>query len=159
MTWSTGSDKIQQLLESGELEDVEPSLDVARRLLTDAEQHIASARTIAEAGDLTGAYQQLAYDALRKTAASLLAAQGLRATSRGGHVAVQDAVIAQFGDGARVFRAFGRLRRSRNRFEYPGDTASEPTVDDVNDALQVSAEAAEKSTTILDRGVLIPWRS
>lgn len=158
MTWSTGSDKIQQLLDSGELEDVEPSLDVARRLLTDAEQHIASARTIAEAGDLTGAYQ-LAYDALRKTAASLLAAQGLRATSRGGHVAVQDAVIAQFGDGARVFRSFGRLRRSRNRFEYPGDTASEPTVDDVNDALQVSAEAAEKSTTILDRGVLSPWRS
>lgn len=158
MTWSTGSERIQQLLDAGELEDVEPSLDVARRLLTDAEQHIVSARTIAEAGDLTGAYQ-LAYDALRKTAASLLAAQGLRATSRGGHVAVQDAVIAQFGDEARVFRAFGRLRRSRNRFEYPGDTASEPTVEDVNDALQVSAEAAEKSTTILDRGVLSPWRS
>ena len=61
MTWSTGSDTIQQLLESSELEDVEPSLDVARRVLTDAEQHIASAQTIAEAGDLTGAYQ-LAHD-------------------------------------------------------------------------------------------------
>jgi hypothetical protein len=44
-------------------------------------------------GDLPGAYQ-LAYDALRKSAASLLEVQGLRATSRGGHIAIQDAVIA-----------------------------------------------------------------
>jgi len=158
VTWSTGSERIHELLEAGELEEVEPSPDVARRLLTDAEQHLASARTISGAGDLTGAYQ-LAYDALRKTAAGLLAAQGLRATSRGGHIAVQEAVIAQFGDGARVFRAFGRLRRNRNRFEYPGDAASEPTAEDVDDALQVASEAADKSTTILDRGVLGPWRS
>ncbi len=158
MTWSAGSERIQELLDAGEIENVEPSADVARRLLTDAEQHIASARTISRAGDLSGAYQ-LAYDALRKTAASLLAVQGLRVTSRGGHIAVQEAVIAQFGDGARVFRAFGRIRRNRNRFEYPGDTASEPTNDDVDDSLKVATEAAEKAATILDRNVLSAWLS
>jgi hypothetical protein len=102
VTWATGAEAIRNLIDKGELEEVEPSAEIGQRLLLDAEQHLASARTIADAGDLTGAYQ-LAYDALRKTAASLLAVQGLRATSRGGHVAVQDAVVAQFGSGVREF--------------------------------------------------------
>jgi len=106
MTWSTGAAKIRELLENGELDVVESSVTIARQLLADAERHLASARTIGRAGDLSGAYQ-LAYDALRKAAASLLAAQGLRATSRGGHIAVQDAVIAQFGDGVAEFRSDG----------------------------------------------------
>ncbi len=97
---------------------------------------------------MSGAYL-LAYDALRKSAASLLAVQGLRATSRGGHIAVQDAVIAQFGGTVRGFRAFSRLRRNRNRFEYPGDAASEPTADDVDDALNVAREAVDRAGTIL----------
>lgn len=158
MTWATGAERIRELLAQGELEEVEPSVEIARRLLADAKQHIASARTIADAGDLTGAYQ-LAYDALRKTAASLLAVQGLRATSRGGHIAVQDAVVAQFGNGVREFGSFSRIRRNRNRFEYPGDSASEPTEDDLDDALRVTSEAADKTATILERGVLGPWRS
>jgi hypothetical protein len=78
-----------------------------------------------ERGDLPGAYQ-LAYDALRKSAASLLEAQGLRSTSRGGHSAVQDAVIAQFGTSIRALRSFSRLRRARNSFEYPSTDALSP---------------------------------
>jgi len=156
MSWTRGADRIRALIEQGELEPVEPSLAIGRHLLADADQHTRSARTIGEIGDLTGAYQ-LAYDALRKAAASLLAVQGLRATSRGGHVAVQDAMVAQFGEGVRAFRAFGRLRRNRNRFEYPGDGASEPTADDLDDALQVAEEAVEKARTILEREVLGPW--
>lgn len=41
---------------------------------------------------------QLAYDAARKAAAALLATQGLRATTRGGHIAVLEAARAQFND-------------------------------------------------------------
>jgi len=74
-------------------------------------QHLASARMIASSGDLTCAYQ-LADDARRKSSAALLSAQGLRATSRGGHVAVQDAVNAQFGEAVTAFRAFARVRRN-----------------------------------------------
>ncbi len=157
MTWTTGADHVRELLDQGELEQVEASEQIARRLLSDAEQHLASARTISTQGDLTGAYQ-LAYDALRKTASSLLAVQGLRATSRGGHVAVQDAVVAQFGSGISELRAFSRIRRSRNRFEYPGDAASEATEDDVADALQIAEGALDKTITIFDRGLLGPWR-
>jgi uncharacterized protein (UPF0332 family) len=156
VTWSPGNARIRELLTAGELEQVESSVEIAQRLVRDAEQHVASARAIASAADLTGAYQ-LAYDALRKSAAALLAAQGLRATSRGGHIAVQDAVIAQFGDTVRAFRAFGRLRRNRNRFEYPGDAASEPTVDDVDDAIAVATEAANRARVIIEQGVLDPW--
>jgi hypothetical protein len=94
---------------------------------------------------------------LRKSAASLLAVQGLRSTSRGGHIAVQDTVIAQFADTVSCFRAFSRLRRNRNRFEYPGDSASEPTTDDVDDALKIAREAVDRAGTILREGVLSQW--
>lgn len=54
----------------------------------------------------------------------MLARQGLRPTTKGGHYAVERAVRAQFGQG---FRQFGALRRRRNELEYPerpGDEAS-----------------------------------
>ena len=85
MTWQPGHDRIEELLAAGELEQVTPADSVASLLLEDAGRHLATAAAAVETGDLAGAYQ-LAYDALRKSAASLLAAQGLRATSRGGLV-------------------------------------------------------------------------
>ncbi len=108
------------------------------------------------AGDLSGAYQ-LAYDALRKSAASLLEAQGLRATSRGGHLAVQEVVTAQFGAAVRVFRSFGRIRRARNNFEYPSSNSPGPASDDIDDAIAVATQAREAATTILDQNVLTRW--
>ncbi len=96
MSWQPGRDQITRLIAASELDQVTADQTIALRLLDDARRHLNSASAAAEIGDLTGAYQ-LTYDAFRKSAASLLAAQGLRATSRGGHVAVQDAVTAQFG--------------------------------------------------------------
>ncbi|MGQ0824683.1 MAG: HEPN domain-containing protein [Actinomycetota bacterium] len=156
MSWTPGADRVRELLDASELEQIEPSTDVANRLMIEATRHVASAEAISAVGDTSGAYS-LAYDALRKSAASLLAVQGLRATSRGGHIAVQDTVIAQFGDTVRCFRAFSRLRRNRNRFEYPGDAASEAAEDDVEDALKVAREAVDRVSTILREGVLSPW--
>lgn len=90
-------------------------------------------------------------------AASLLEAQGLRATSRGGHLAVQEAVTAQFGTTVRVFRSFGRVRRARNSFEYPSSNSPGPTSDDIDDAIAVATKAREAATTILDQNVLTHW--
>jgi len=112
---------------------------------------------VAADGDLTGAYQ-LAYDALRKSAASLLAVQGLRATSRGGHVAVQRAVAAQFGTTVQAFRSFSRIRRTRNNLEYPDTDTPDPTGDDVADAITTGQNARNAAATILDQDVLTPWR-
>jgi uncharacterized protein (UPF0332 family) len=156
VTWSPGRERVRALVDAGELEQVESSIEVAHRLVRDAEQHVASARAILTSSDFTGAYQ-LAYDALRKSAVALLAVQGLRATSRGGHIAVQDTAIEQFGKTVGAFRAFGRLRRNRNRFEYPADSASEPTTDDVDDAISVAAEAATRARVIIESNVLDAW--
>ncbi len=77
-------------------------------------------RTAATAAGLiaTDAYSAyiLAYDATRFACVSLLAQQGMRATTSGGHYAIERAVRAQFGPG---FRPFGDLRRRRNELEYP----------------------------------------
>jgi hypothetical protein len=108
VTWQPGRDKVSELLTAAELEQVTPDHRVARLLLDDAGRHLATAATGLSSGDLSGAYQ-LAYDALRKSAASLLAVQGLRATSRGGHIALQEATRAQFGSTFKAFRSFGRF--------------------------------------------------
>jgi HEPN domain-containing protein len=156
MSWETGSERIQELINTGELGQVPPDTRLARRLLADAGRHLATAAAAQSTGDLPGAYQ-LAYDALRKSAASLLEAQGLRATSRGGHVAVQDAVIAQFGSSIRALRSFSRLRRARNSFEYPSTETPGPSEDDVKDAIRVAAEVNDAVGKVLESGILSPW--
>ena len=81
----------------------------------------------------------------------------LRATSRGGHIAVQDAVIAQFGSSIRALRSFSRLRRARNSFEYPSTETPGPSEDDVKDAIRVAREVNDAADKILESGILSPW--
>src|ERR1700689_930476 len=67
-------------------------------------------------GDVDGAFVA-AYDAYRMAAEALLARQALRATGGdGSHMAVEDAVSAQFGADIPAFAkpAFERLRRARH---------------------------------------------
>ena len=156
MSWGPGRERVRELIVAGEVEQVTPDLAIARRMLEDAGRHLATASQAKVAGDLAGAYE-LAYDALRKSAASLLEAQGLRATSRGGHLAVQEVVTAQFGTTVRIFRSFGRVRRARNSFEYPSSDSPGPTSDDIDDAIAVATQACEAATTILDQNVLTRW--
>ena len=61
--------------------------------MADADAHVRLASK-GTSDDPAGALQ-LSYDAARKAAAALLAVQGLRATTRGGHIAVIDSVRAQ----------------------------------------------------------------
>ena len=70
---------------------------------------------------------------------------------------MQEAILAQFGSTVRVFRAFGRIRRARNSFEYPSTTTPGPSPDDVTDAIAVATQAREAATTILGQSVLTPW--
>ena len=95
MNWERGREEIERLLGVGEIAHVPPSELVARRLLADADAHVVLARKGAD-DDPSGALQ-LGYDAARKASAALLAVQGLRATTTGGHIAVIEAVRAQFG--------------------------------------------------------------
>jgi uncharacterized protein (UPF0332 family) len=141
--------RIDALLRTSRLEQVSPDMALARRLLDDAARHLATAPSVLEMGDLPGAYQ-LAYDALRKSAAALLAARGLRATSRGGHVAVQDGVSALFGSAVPALRSFSRVRRARNSYEYPSSDTTAPDAAAVDDAITVARTVHDAATAILD---------
>jgi hypothetical protein len=150
MTWARGRAEVEQLLAKGELERVPASVGLARRLLAEARAHLDAAGLIVTV-DPSGAVQ-LAYDAARKSAVVLLAAQGLRATARGGHIAVQDAVVAQFGgsNGIPAFQRLGRLRRLRHQSEYPDTTTPSIVEDDASEALRDAKAMVGASSAVLE---------
>lgn len=120
--WARGEAEIEQLIARGGVERVSGAATDGTRLLEQARKTAATAAGLVF-DDPYSAYV-LAYDAARFACIALLAQQGLRATTSGGHDAVEQAVRAQFGDG---FRPFGILRRRRNELEYPhlpADTAT-----------------------------------
>jgi uncharacterized protein (UPF0332 family) len=121
-------------------------------LLASARRHVDSARLTAES-DPEAAYS-LAYDAARKSATALLAHQGLRPTTAGGHLAVVDVMRAQF-PGVPGLTSLDRLRRRRNQAEYPDPTGYDPiTVEEANEAIQVAATCIASAERLLERDEL-----
>lgn len=157
MSWERGRTEIERLIADGELERVTPSIDVAARLLHDADAHITLAAKGTE-DDPAGALQ-LSYDAARKASAALLAVQGLRATTRGGHIALIDAVRVQFNDrgGIEVFGRLHALRRRRNRAEYPDLDSPGVTGDDARSALATARAGFDAATRLIQAGHLVPF--
>jgi hypothetical protein len=149
MSWQQGRGKIDELIASGELQRVPADVTVAHRLLQTARGHLGSASEI-RSKDPEGAYA-VAYDAARKACAALLQAQGLRPTSRGGHIALRDSVLAQFVGltGGQALRPFDRLRRRRNETEYP---SGESTMDDeeIAEAIARSEQIVEFAEKLVD---------
>ena len=154
MTWARGRAEIQKLIDGRELELVEASIVVADRLLHDAEAHVGLAAKGID--DDPAGVLQLSYDAARKASAALLAVQGLRATTRGGHIAVVDAVRFQFNDkgGLPVFGKINRLRRRRNSTEYPSADSPGVTTEEAEQALTVARETIDAAKQLLGTGRL-----
>ena len=150
MRWQQGRDAIEGMITRAELERVPASREHADLLLLQANQHLKSAQAIASA-DPAGAYQLL-YDSARKALAAVLENQGLRATSRGGHIAVREAVSAQLDPPlGSVLRPFDRVRRRRNQAEYPA--ASQPAFqpDEIARDLPKIHEIVELAAKVLDQ--------
>ena len=145
--------------EPPELEHITPNSAHAQRLVGEAEGHVVSARAIQDS-DPPGAFQ-LAYDAARKSCEGLLAEQGLRSTQAGGHVAVADAVRAQFNGpgGVRVFGELHGLRRRRAGTQYPQHTTPPITVDDAAALTDEAEEIVQAARTLLDSSGLTPFAS
>ncbi len=143
--WNKGSEVIERLLETRYLEHVPADADTVAALLASARRHVASAAMTASA-DPEGAFA-LAYDAARKTATALLAHQGLRPTSAGGHIVIVEAINAQF-PGVAGLKSIDRLRRRRNQAEYPDPQNYDPVTTDeaaeAVDAARACTSAAEK---------------
>jgi hypothetical protein len=140
--WQRGEATITGLLASrdrqavtGAMTDGQAWLDRAARTLTTA-THIAA--------DDPESALILAYDAARQIGTGLLAQQGLRPTTQGGHLTVVRAVVDQF-DGP--FTALDRLRRRRNELQYPscpGDLIDPDEVFAAITAVHTLHEAATK---------------
>ena len=112
--WPRGEAEIEQLIASKQLQQVVGGQANGEQLFERAARTVATASEIAQDDPDSG--YVLAYDSARYAAAALLAQQGLRPTTSGGHYVVEVALRAQFGDG---FRSFGAMRRRRNELEYP----------------------------------------
>jgi hypothetical protein len=109
------------MLERRELTQVTANAQLADRLLATARQHVESARLLTDS-DPYLAYAAI-HDAIRKALSALLQMQGLRVTTSGGHLAVTQAVQAQFGASmGKILRPIDRIRVTRHEAEYPGPT-------------------------------------
>lgn len=116
--WKRGEAEVETLVAAGDLQKLTGAAANGERLLEKASVTLETARSVIER-DPDSAFV-LAYDAARQALTALLAHQGLRSTTKGGHYAVEQAARAQFGPG---FRQFGALRRRRNELEYAGPAA------------------------------------
>ena len=133
--WPRGEAEIEQLIANKQLQQVIGGQVNGAHLLQKASRTLETAGEIADQ-DPDSAYV-LAYDAARYSGTAILAHQGLRPTTSGGHYVVEVALRAQFGDG---FRPFGAMRRRRNELEYPTGPGETTTHDEAQRAVQ-DAEA------------------
>jgi uncharacterized protein YutE (UPF0331/DUF86 family) len=104
---------------------------------TNAKKHLESSKAISKS-DPAGSYQ-LAYDAARKSIQAILALNGLRVRSAGGHFAfVRIAESGVFESEA--WKELREMRRIRNLLEYPQDGSL--ILD--SDAIALAIESAEE---------------
>lgn len=142
--WQRGEAEIEQMLADGELQVLTGAAADGGQWLSKARRTLGTATGAAET-DPDSAFT-LSYDAARFACTALLAQQGLRATTKGGHYATEVAVRAQFGA---TFDRYGALRRQRNDIEYPLVAAGSLTPDDARSAIAVAAEFAKAADQLL----------
>jgi hypothetical protein len=144
--WPRGEAEVEELLRRRELERVTGDAADGAPLLAQANRTSTTAAGLVST-DPYSAYV-LAYDAARFACVALLAQQGLRATSSGGHYAVEQGVRAQFGFG---FRPFGDLRRRRNELEYPRHPADTATEDEARHAIEIARQLIRAAEALIEQ--------
>ncbi len=144
MTWSRGEETVARLLAEGRLERVSGSAADGAHWLESSVALLESARR--ETSRNPEAAFVLAYDAARKACTALVAQQGLRTTSSGHHVTVEQTVRAQF---AGPFDAFGALRRRRSEVEYPHRPGDDVDSDEALTAVEQAGDIVAAATRLL----------
>jgi hypothetical protein len=142
--WKLGEADIERMLTAGELQALVGEAAFGEPWLVKAERTLTTAR-FASSTDPLSSYV-LAYDAARQACVGVLAQQGLRPTTKGGHYAVERAMAAQF-QGA--FADFGSLRRRRNEIEYPVKVTDDVGAEEIEEALPVIGAMLEKASALL----------
>jgi HEPN domain-containing protein len=144
--WKRGEADVEALIAAGDLQKLTGEAANGERLLKKAVVTLGTARLAIER-DPDSAFV-LAYDAARQALTALLAHQGLRPTTKGGHYAVEQAARAQFGPG---FRQFGALRRRRNELEYPERPDDDATIEEATEAVNDAQAIITAAEGLLDQ--------
>jgi hypothetical protein len=138
------------MLADSELQRVPASREQADRLIDQAGTHLASAAEICDQ-DPPGGYALL-YDAARKALAAVLENQGLRPTTRGGHLAAYEAVRAQLAPPmGKILQPFDRMRRQRHDAEYPPTESPKLTPADIREDIPKAAGIVDLAQRVLDQ--------
>lgn len=119
LMWNDGRAAVEKMIDDGQLERISASRDQAEQLVAESKVRLASARLVLESGDNSTA-GIIAYDSARLALSAILANEGLRTTTAGGHYALFEAVSAQLGGSTlgATLNPFNRMRRQRNDAEY-----------------------------------------
>ena len=144
MRWSVGEATIERLLAAGHVERVQGAQADGESWLERARRGLDAAQLLAQSAPDSSVV--LAYEAARQACVALLAEQGLRPTTAGGHYAIEEVIRAQFGP---TLRAFGGLRRRRNELEYPLYPTEQATVAEAAESLKTAAEIIDSATKLL----------
>lgn len=142
--WKRGEATIERLMAAGELDAISKSASDGSAVLEQARRRLRIAAAALEI-DLDGAYTN-AYDSARLAATALLTQQGLRPTQSGGHRAVEEALLAQFGPG---FSRFSVLRRRRHELDYPDTFYSEASTQEARDAVATATLFVDTAAKLL----------
>ncbi|MFI7067959.1 HEPN domain-containing protein [Kribbella sp. NPDC050124] len=152
--WEQGRTTIDKLLAEQRLQRVTASREHADAMLAQARRYVASAQLVAPTDPDAG--YVLAYDAARKALTAVLENQGLRTTSRGGHIALIDAVTAQLDPPlGTTLRTANRMRTRRNRIEYPAPDVPPVTEDELAETLPKVEAILDIATKVID--TMPPW--
>ena len=144
MRWSTGEATVERLLAAGHIERVQGAQADGDSWLERARRSLDAARVLAESAPDSSVV--LAYDAARQACVAVLAQQGLRPTTAGGHYVIEETIRGQFGP---VLRAFGGLRRRRNELEYPLYPTEQANAAEAAETLTTTAEIIEAAAKLL----------
>ena len=146
--WNKGSEVVERLLESGHLQRVPADEATVEALLAQLAATSRRRQPLPQA--IQRAHMPSAYDAARKTATALLAHQGLRPTTTGGHIVLVDSVTAQFPN-VPGLKSIDRMRRRRNQSEYPEPSTYDPvTTEEADDAVAVASECVSTATRLIE---------
>lgn len=126
--WTTGAAEVELNIAENNLQRVVGGHAEGASWLQKADKHLATARSIQ--GDDPESAFLLAAEAAHSMGLGLLAQQGLRPTTAGGHIVVQRVLVAQFGDS---FKDFDWIRRRRHEAKYvafPGEVVTDLEIAD-----------------------------
>lgn len=137
--WPHGRAEVEALLRGRRLEQVPPSTDNARALITKARQHLVTAEAVAPTDPDIG--MDALHNANRKALEAVLLDQGLRTTRDGGHTAPYEAAKAQLRTTARtarpelfVYEVVRRLRHGADYASYELRLAARDVADNLEDS-------------------------